>query len=163
MRPSSLLAACVLIIAGCSAARLELPGSVQSGPLTCVKTKTPIECDLLDNCVWCSKSGTKWGTGCYPIAAARLLPAKWGVECDKDLSSSPPPATPAEDPAAQQPGEAEDANGVCDGKAEAVCVGPECVWCSSAAVGGGCYTPAEAKLLPKAIFTCKNAPSDSHA
>lgn len=34
-------------------------------------------------------------------------------------------------------------NDVCDKKSEGDCIAPECVWCTSAAVGGGCYTPEQ--------------------
>ncbi|KXZ47625.1 hypothetical protein GPECTOR_34g784 [Gonium pectorale] len=122
-------------------------GANVRGAVNCVKQKTPIDCDLLDDCVWCEKPGTKFGTGCYPVSAAKLLPKSWGVQCDKDL-----------DPSAGTNGQ-EAMAGVCDNKPEASCVAPSCVWCTSAAVGGGCYTPEEAKLLPKAIFKCKTAPS----
>jgi hypothetical protein len=48
----------------------------------------------------------------------------------------------------------------CDSKPESACVAPSCVWCTSAAVGGGCYTPSQAKMLPSAIFKCKASPGD---
>lgn len=46
-------------------------------------------------------------------------------------------------------------HGTCESKSQAQCTAPDCVWCRSAAVGAACYTPAEAKRLPPAIFDCK--------
>lgn len=108
------------------------------GPIQCVKQTASIDCDLLPECVWCI--GTKVGTGCYPERLAKILPKKY-FECDKPLE--------------QKPANADQ----CDQhKTEASCVAPECVWCTSAAVGASCYTPEQSKLLPKAIFKCKDAP-----
>ncbi|GIM13859.1 hypothetical protein Vretimale_16938 [Volvox reticuliferus] len=110
----------------------------------CIALKTPLDCDLREDCVWCEKPGKKFGKWCYSVSAAKLVPKAWGLVCDKDL-----------DPSSDDPQLA----GTCDGRSEASCVAPDCVWCTSAAVGGGCYTPDEAKLLPKAIFKCKTPPA----
>ncbi|KAG2489530.1 hypothetical protein HYH03_011981 [Edaphochlamys debaryana] len=147
----------VLALAATAAAvdvTAELPAHVDASAITCVKQKDALQCDLLSDCVWCAKPGTKWGTGCYPMSAARLLPKKWGVECDKDLTPSPEPQPQREQEQAEQVQAS-----ACDGKSEGSCVAPACVWCTSAAVGGGCYTPEEAKKLPGAIFKCKTTPS----
>jgi hypothetical protein len=156
-----LVAAFVVLLAVTSgeAARVKpqsasLDAPVRASPFTCVKQKTAIDCDLLSDCVWCIKPDSKLGTGCYPISAAKLLPKKWGIECDKPLNGSEAVVVAKE----QQQTEVA-VQGTCDGKAEATCIAPSCVWCTSAAVGGGCYTPDEAKLLPKAIFKCKTSPS----
>ncbi|GFR44723.1 hypothetical protein Agub_g6047 [Astrephomene gubernaculifera] len=165
-------AACgLLLLPSCLASESQQdPKLWQIGsPLTCVKQKTPIDCDLLDECVWCSKPNSKIGAGCYPVAAARLLPKSFGIECDKDLNP-PAASTTTSAPAATTTAATTSSSGragglqglvrqsACDGKPQAACVAPGCVWCTSAAVGGGCYTPDEAKLLPKAIFKC-NAPT----
>ncbi|KAG2435199.1 hypothetical protein HXX76_007282 [Chlamydomonas incerta] len=153
-----LAAALVVMLAVTSgeAARVKPQGAmdapVRASPFTCVKQKTAIDCDLLSDCVWCIKPDSKLGTGCYPISAAKLLPKKWGIECDKPLNDSETIVVTKEKAEAT-------VQGTCDGKPEATCIAPSCVWCTSAAVGGGCYTPDEAKLLPKAIFKCKTSPS----
>jgi hypothetical protein len=86
---------------------------------------------------------------------APLDPQKF-FKCDKlpepDLSVPKAPHT-------QPRGSAAVRDESCDKKAEDSCIAPDCVWCTSAAVGGGCYTPDQAKLLPSAIFKCKTAPS----
>jgi hypothetical protein len=94
------------------------------------------------------------------MVAAKLLPNKY-FSCDKPL-----PALHAAAPSPVQLGRLHKKAGAkglgadgCDKKSEAQCLSPQCVWCTSAAVGGGCYTPAQAKLLPSAIFKCKTSPS----
>lgn len=87
------------------------------------------------------------GTGCYPVGPARLLPKTW-FSCDNDVRAALLGTTTTTKP-----------NTSCDKLTEDSCVAPDCLWCTSAAVGGGCYTPEEAKLLPSAIFKCKGAPS----
>ncbi|KAG2446666.1 hypothetical protein HYH02_008236 [Chlamydomonas schloesseri] len=159
MRSQIIAALVVLLAVTGEAARVQphasLDAPVRASPFTCVKQKTAIDCDLLSDCVWCIKNGSSMGTGCYPISAAKLIPKKWGIECDKPLDGSA-----AEVTAGDQEQQAEAAvQATCDGKPEATCIGPACVWCTSAAVGGGCYTPEEAKKLPGSIFKCKTSPS----
>ncbi|PNH01674.1 hypothetical protein TSOC_012423, partial [Tetrabaena socialis] len=80
----------------------------------------------------------------------------WGVECDKDLDASPPPATPAEDPEDApellQQKTAQQVNSACIGREKPECTA-ECEWCSSA-LGDSCVNEAVAKLLPADTFTC---------
>ncbi|KAJ9532026.1 hypothetical protein QJQ45_003733 [Haematococcus lacustris] len=156
------LCSALCTIASASAA-LIAPGPWDlyiKGPLECIKTANATSCDILENCAWCASSGI--GTGCYPLGAAKILPRTY-FTCDKL------PEHPAE---GQDPGLLHKAfNSVlnvlgsprlfpgadlCDKKPEGSCAAPDCVWCTSAAVGGGCYTPAQAKMLPSAIFKCKS-------
>ncbi|GAX82890.1 hypothetical protein CEUSTIGMA_g10316.t1 [Chlamydomonas eustigma] len=94
------------------------------------------DCNECDECVWCTSSTSLSGT-CYPMASIRYLPKRY--TCDVRISTAA-------------------ADSVCDGLPESSCVSPDCVWCKSAAVGSKCYSKDEAKLLPKAIFTCKVSP-----
>jgi hypothetical protein len=41
----------------------------------------------------------------------------------------------------------------CEGTAQAKCTG-DCVWCTSAAVPGGCYSKSDVAKLPPAVFKC---------
>mmetsp|Transcript_5467 Transcript_5467/g.9471 ORF Transcript_5467/g.9471 Transcript_5467/m.9471 type:complete len:218 (+) Transcript_5467:67-720(+) len=117
------------------------------GPIDCLMQKNGRDCDHRRECDWCESTGL--GTGCYPHKAAKLLPTKY-FTCDK-----------LETAKAQVDAQAQTTttNEGCDKLPEDSCIAPECIWCTSAAVGGGCYTPGEAKLLPSAIFKCKTAPS----
>jgi len=126
------------VVLDSAAALRPLDGKqVMVDPLTCVKQNATADCDDLVGCTWCVS--TTIGTGCYPVKVAKILPKKM-FTCDKPVEV----AVKADE---------------CDKRAEDDCIAPDCVWCTSAAVGGGCYTPAQAKLLPSAIFHCKTAPS----
>ncbi|GIL53104.1 hypothetical protein Vafri_8791 [Volvox africanus] len=149
MRANRLLARAIMSC--CLLASLLIPALSEDHPVNsqlrlpnpndwCITLKTPLDCDLREDCVWCEKPGSKFGKWCYSVSAAKLVPKAWGLVCDKDMDSSSNDSQ---------------LTGTCDGRPEASCVAPGCVWCTSAAVGGGCYTPDEAKLLPKAIFKCK--------
>lgn len=107
--------------------------------IECLKLTTADDCDDDLDCTWCSAS---YFAGCYWVKAARYLPRSF-FTCDVDRSQH----------------DGEDQNpltnaSMCDGKPQAECIHPTCVWCTSAAVGAKCYTPEDAKKLPKAIFSC---------
>jgi len=107
-------------------------------PLNCMAKETADACDESDACNWCQSSGL--GTGCYPKRVSKILPRKY-FQCDKEV-----PKLSLADPK-------------CEKKSEDDCTAPSCVWCTSAAVGGGCYSPEEAAKLPHAVFSCKTSPS----
>lgn len=121
----------------CYGLREILPNGLQREPETpkvieCLKKTDPDDCDYDYDCTWCTSS---IGSGCYWVRAAKYLPRSF-FTCDCDNYAS-----------------AGDAS-LCDGKSQADCIHPTCVWCKSAAVGGKCYTPEDAKRLPSAIFSC---------
>lgn len=84
--------------------------------------------------------------------ARRARIAEWGIECDKPLNGSEAVVVAKE----QQQTEVA-VQGTCDGKAEATCIAPSCVWCTSAAVGGGCYTPVRTGFTRRLGFYPRGA------
>ncbi|KAL4426690.1 hypothetical protein ABPG77_004746 [Micractinium sp. CCAP 211/92] len=91
-----------------------------------------------DKCTPC----LAWGkvNTCFETSIAKKLPPKL-FECDFAPPSPPPTPPPTTDCGSlSEEGTCEEAHG--------------CVWCISAAVPSACYTEAEAKRLPAAVFKC---------
>lgn len=139
MRFATCAALAVLLAAAApaSAARLPLVGL----KLDICETYDHGTClEHADKCTPCLAWG-KMNT-CFETSIAKRLPSKL---FDCDFAPSPPPTPP---PTADCGSLAE----------EDACEAAHCVWCISAAVRSACYTEAEAKRLPAAVFKC-NFPS----
>eukprot|EP00201_Polytomella_parva_P008795 CAMPEP_0175053248 /NCGR_PEP_ID=MMETSP0052_2-20121109/8816_1 /TAXON_ID=51329 ORGANISM="Polytomella parva, Strain SAG 63-3" /NCGR_SAMPLE_ID=MMETSP0052_2 /ASSEMBLY_ACC=CAM_ASM_000194 /LENGTH=541 /DNA_ID=CAMNT_0016317755 /DNA_START=410 /DNA_END=2035 /DNA_ORIENTATION=- len=146
-------------------ANVAMEKEIEVSIFHCLKQDTAVACDAISICTWCKTSSLgAFGNGCYPRFISKFLPRGY-FTCDAEPTVSPsPPLSPSiPNPEIPEASFIEVKNGartasICDDKkSEAVCKGPSCVWCTSAAVGGGCYTPAEAMRLPKSIFKCASA------
>eukprot|EP00887_Chlorella_sp_A99_P000766 scaffold5.g766.t1 len=121
--------------------------------VSCVKLTWP-DCALHVECVQCLAFG-RIQTCFSKEQAAKLSPRFFNC-------TGLPPEPPAEaDEAAPRvvlpAGAAARANDACEGqKDEASCAATAgCVWCLAGAVPPACYTEADAKKLPPAVFQCK--------
>ncbi|KAK9830026.1 hypothetical protein WJX72_009283 [[Myrmecia] bisecta] len=95
-----------------------------------------VACAVAADCSYCSSDLVR--SACYPNEEAAVLSKVPGgfFDCAGQPSRAPPVKQ-------------------CTDTDEASCKADDgCVWCASAAVGASCYTEAEAKKLPAAIFDC---------
>lgn len=136
------VAACLVLLAAvavapAAAARLAVGGN----PFHICETYNKNTCLVhADRCTVCLAWG-KWDT-CFLTTIAQKLPPRL-FACD-----FPPPPAPKPEP---EPSPDKDCGSLLD---EDSCTEAHCVWCVSAAVPSSCYTEAEAKRLPPAVFKC---------
>eukprot|EP00877_Chromochloris_zofingiensis_P007111 jgi/Chrzof1/2653/Cz11g24010.t1 len=101
-------------------------------------------------CTWCKSSALT--SGCFHEREAKLLPS--GVYDCKDKRMAQKgnhklPTQKADAPTADP----------CEKLDKAACKdNKQCVWCISSAVPSSCYTVAQAKFLPPAVFQCDIKP-----
>ncbi|KAF6264316.1 hypothetical protein COO60DRAFT_1485523 [Scenedesmus sp. NREL 46B-D3] len=97
-------------------------------------------------------------SGCYhPMESPRMPKSVFQCAGSKEATEAAQKALQRAKPAGDNPTDP------CEGKDQAACHAlDECTWCKSAAVPSSCYTRAQAKFLPPAVFQCdKPAPTVS--
>lgn len=95
---------------------------------------------------------------CAPVTPRNHL-AGW-FQCDKPVQEQDAEQPMAKKAQPKRPFFVPSTPASCDKKPEAACVAPECVWCTSAAVPGGCYTPvsSHACYTPVSSHACTHGP-----
>ena len=92
-----------------------------------------------DKCAWCNSAAV--GGTCFTETDAKTLPSSV-FQCEYQKAKLRAATS-------------------CDGvTSEKTCMtttaaGAKCSWCNSAAVGGTCFTEADAKSLPSSVFQCE--------
>ncbi|MEW5315500.1 MAG: hypothetical protein WDW38_006923 [Sanguina aurantia] len=132
--------------------------------LKCFWQNSEQACEAFEgaSCTWCSKLVLSSWSGCGPSWAVAKLPSgistcgetrREGALQHAAAGDGIGPADAAN--AAEQADAASDVD--CAALGQDSCHNPDCVWCSSAAVKSKCYTPAQAKRLPAAVFKCETS------
>lgn len=113
---------------------------------------------LQSACVYCSSPHSGVYSGCFhPLESLRMPKNVFQCAGSKAVMDAAQKALQRAKLAGVNPTDP------CEGKEQAACDAlDECTWCKSAAVKSSCYTRAQAKFLPPAVFQCdKPAPTAS--